>query len=288
MIRKLRHRCPKRITKVTRRLDEVLAVAAVDPHFADTRVGGGDLVEQGGAGGVLHARRGDQHRDEEPERVGDDAPPSGDVFLPGVDALAGGVGAGGGLDTLGVNHTGRWLGVPAFLLPQELPEQAAHLGEHALVCPCGEVAVDRVPVWEVVREVAPLESGVVHVQDRVHDVAQVVLGWPADQGPAAAVEAPGGKDRIDQLPAGIGQITRISASPRHACGVPPRTACAQAHAMTVEAHDREGRASWDETGVRRPPPHPQPREPPGVDRVHNPTRTAISDLKNRPIPDQMR
>ncbi len=41
----------------------------------------------------------------------------------------------------------------------------------------------RVPV----REVAALHAGAVHIQDRVHDVAQIVLGRQAEvQGPAAA------------------------------------------------------------------------------------------------------
>lgn len=63
-------------------------------------------------------------------------------------------------------------------------EQAVELSEHALVGPFGEVAVGGVPVREVVREVPPLDPGAVHVQDRVHDVAQVVLGRPAEsQGP---------------------------------------------------------------------------------------------------------
>lgn len=65
-------------------------------------------------------------------------------------------------------------------LSQKLPEQAVELGEHALVGPFGEVAVDGVPVWEVVREVPPLDPGAVHVQDRVLDVAQVVLGRSAE------------------------------------------------------------------------------------------------------------
>ncbi len=116
-------------------------------------------------------------------------------------------------------------------LSQKLPEQAVELGEHALVGPFGEVAVDGVPVWEVVREVPPLDPGAVHVQDRVLDVAQVVLGRSAEsQGPATALEAPRGQDRLDQLPAGIGQITWIRTSlRRHVSGVPRRTECAQAH-----------------------------------------------------------
>lgn len=98
------------------------------------------------------------------------------IFFPASMPWPHGGDAGGGLDALGVNHTGRRLGIPPLLLPQELPEQAAQLCEHALVRPLGEVAVDRVPVWKIVREVTPLNAGPVHVQDRVHDVAQVVLG----------------------------------------------------------------------------------------------------------------
>jgi hypothetical protein len=50
-------------------LDEVLAVAAVDPHLADAGMFGGDLVQELGAGdGVLHARRCDQHGKEKPGR----------------------------------------------------------------------------------------------------------------------------------------------------------------------------------------------------------------------------
>lgn len=104
-------------------LNKVLTVPTVDPHLAVAGVLGGDLVEQHGAGhGVLHAGRGDQHCEEKAECVGDDAPLPSDDLLLGVDALAGRGDAGGGLDALGVDHTGRRLRVPAFLFPQQLPE----------------------------------------------------------------------------------------------------------------------------------------------------------------------
>lgn len=121
---------------------------------------GGDLVEELGAGdGVLHARGCDQHREEKADGVGDDVPlPAHDPFAC-VDALAGGVNAGGGLDALGVDHTGGRFGIPSFLLSQQLPEQAVELGEHAFLLPLREVAVDRVPVREVMREIAPLDAG---------------------------------------------------------------------------------------------------------------------------------
>ena len=133
-----------------------------------------------------------------------------------VRALTRGGDAGGGLDALRVDHARRRLRAAALLLSHQLPQQAVELGKDAVGLPLGEVAVDRVPVREVMRQVAPLHPGPVHVQDRVHDLAQVVLGRPAEvQGAAASFEAPGRQDRLDQLPAGIGQITRICATVGH-------------------------------------------------------------------------
>lgn len=68
------------------------------------------------ADGVLHAGCGHQHGEEKAECVGDDASLPADDLLAGVDALAGGGDVGGGLDALGVDHAGRRIGVPAFLL----------------------------------------------------------------------------------------------------------------------------------------------------------------------------
>ncbi|AYV32907.1 hypothetical protein EES41_39740 (plasmid) [Streptomyces sp. ADI95-16] len=184
-----------------------------------------------------------KHREEKAECVGDDAPLPADDLLASVDALAGGMNAGGGLDALGVDHAGRRFGVAPLLLPQELPEHAVELGEHALIGPFGEVPVDGVPVREVMWKVAPLDPGPVDIQDRVHDVAQVVLGRPAEmQGSAPALEAPGREERLDQLPAGIGQITRIR----------PRSL---AHVSVVLLADgpRQGanRGEWGRLGIRR-------------------------------------
>jgi hypothetical protein len=61
-------------------LDQVPAVAAVDPDLADGGVLGGDLVQEPGAGdGVLHAGRGDQHGQHgqrQPDRVDDEPSPA--------------------------------------------------------------------------------------------------------------------------------------------------------------------------------------------------------------------
>lgn len=112
--------------------------------------------------------------------------------------------------------------------------------------------VDGVPVKEAV----PLELGAVHVQDHVHDVAQVVFRWSAEvQGPAAALEPPGGEHRLDQLPAGIGQITRIRVPRPHASGVASRTECAQTHSDNNGSTRprRQGVRGWDR---RKPLPAP--------------------------------
>lgn len=71
--------------------DEVLTVAAVDPGLADPGMGRGDPVEQSGAGDrVLHAGPGDHYREQEAERVDDDAALPAHDPLRGVDALFGG------------------------------------------------------------------------------------------------------------------------------------------------------------------------------------------------------
>jgi hypothetical protein len=76
------------------------------------RVRGGGLGQQLQAGGaVLHAGGGDQHDQQQPERVGDDVPLAADDLLPGVGALRGGGHGDSGLDALGVDDAGGGLGI---------------------------------------------------------------------------------------------------------------------------------------------------------------------------------
>jgi hypothetical protein len=117
-----------------------------------------------------------------------------------LDALVRGVHAGGGLHALRVDHTGRRLGALALLLPDQLPQQAVELGEHAVLLPLREVPVDRLPGREVVRQIAALHPDAAHIEDRVQDLAQVVPGRALEvQGTAATLEAPGGQDRLHQF-----------------------------------------------------------------------------------------
>ena len=103
-------------------LDEVLAVAAVDPDLAQAGMVGGSLVQEGfPGGGVPDAGRGDQHRQQQAEGVGDDAALTAHDLLARVDALRPGGNGGGGLDALRVDHTGRRVAFLAFLLAYQLP-----------------------------------------------------------------------------------------------------------------------------------------------------------------------
>lgn len=104
-------------------LDEVLAVAAVDPGPADGGMLGGHLLDQGlSGGGVLHARGRDQHSQEQADGVDDDAPLAAHDFLARVNALAGCGTVGGGPDALRVDDACTGLGLAAFL-PADLAAQ---------------------------------------------------------------------------------------------------------------------------------------------------------------------
>ncbi|QHY98856.1 hypothetical protein SSPS47_27500 [Streptomyces sp. S4.7] len=104
-------------------------------------------------------------------------------------------------------------------------------------------------------EIAPGESAGTEqapsLEDRVHDLAQVMLGRPAEvQGPASALEAPGRQHRLGQLPARIGQITRIRTTFSHTARIPPTCECAQA-CVSPRGSTAQNRASWNETGANR-------------------------------------
>ncbi len=85
-------------------------VAVVGPGFDDGGVALADLSQELGAGGgVVDAGGGDGHGQQEAEGVGDDVPFATDDLLGGVDALAGQVDGGGGLDALAVDQAGAGL-----------------------------------------------------------------------------------------------------------------------------------------------------------------------------------
>lgn len=203
-------------------LDEVSTVVAVAPGLADGgMLGGGVFDEDPARDRALHARGGDQHGQQQADGVDDDAPLASDDLLAGVDALVGRGDLGGGLDALGVDDTGGRILLPAFLAPDLAPQQAVELVKDILFLPAGEVCADGVPVRVVVREIAPGNPGPVHLEHRVQQTAQVMVGRPADvQATAAALGPPGGQDRFDRLLTGIGQVAGIPTAFGHDPGLP--------------------------------------------------------------------
>jgi hypothetical protein len=100
--------------------------------------------------------------------------------------------------------TPEWLRIP---LPAVVSAEAVKLVEDAVLLPVREEGVGGLPGRALVRQVAPGDAGAVDVEDRVQDVAQVVFGRTADvQGARAAFGSPGGQDRLDERPSGVGQV----------------------------------------------------------------------------------
>ncbi len=65
------------------------------------------------------------------------------------------------------------------------------------------------------RQVLPRDLGPVHVQDRVHDLAEVMDRLRQAQAGLGTRGPPFGQDRLDQLPPGIRQVTAISTPTGH-------------------------------------------------------------------------
>src|ERR1017187_114055 len=90
--------------------------------------------------------------------------------------------------------------VLAHLPPQLIMDRL----RQAAGLPLGVIVIDRLEGREIVRQVLPGDPGPVHVQDRVHDLAQVMHGLPQAQPGFGPGRTPGSQDRLDQHPAGIG------------------------------------------------------------------------------------
>jgi hypothetical protein len=124
---------------------------------------------------------------------------------------------------LGV-HDGRGgIGAASMVVAGEAGEVVVEFGEDPFLAPGGEVAVDRLMWREVVRQIAPGDSGAVEVEDRVEDLSQVVGGraaLDADLGAGVGTGlAPGDQPGCDQLPAGVGQVGGISTAIGHDTGI---------------------------------------------------------------------
>src|ERR1039458_8776908 len=84
----------------------------------------------------------------------------------------------------------------------------------AVLLPPGVVAADRPVRREGMRQQGPGGPRPGHVQDRVHDLAQVMHRLGQAQPGLGPGLPPGGQDRLDQRPAGIRQVSGIRATRR--------------------------------------------------------------------------
>lgn len=132
------------------------AVSAVGPGLGDGRVGGGDGREHMNAADVVgDAGGGDPDGQQQAEGIDADVAFAACDLLACVDALTGGRDVRGGLDALGVQDAGARLGVAAYGLADQAPQEAVELVKDLVLLPGGEAPVDGFPRGEVMRQVAP-------------------------------------------------------------------------------------------------------------------------------------
>lgn len=143
-----------------------------------------------------------------------------------------------------------------------------------------EVPVGGFPRCEVVRQVPPGDPYAVDIEDRVHDPPKVVPGRTADgQALPSPLGPPGRQHRSQQLPPGIGQVTRPL---RRAVAV---GAC---FGSTVGRHLQTGRkqgcagAPWDQTGAKGPKRTDNRRQQPHLPQSSQTPQSPHSSQPSRP------
>jgi hypothetical protein len=91
------------------------------------------------------------------------------IFFPRV--VAGGFGEIVGLDRLRVDNQSAWLWIAAFLHPNLAPQSIMEALPDSFRFPSPEQAVNRLPIGEIVGQIAPLTSGAKTVKDGVYHLA---------------------------------------------------------------------------------------------------------------------
>jgi len=96
-----------------------------------------DVIKQSYSYGILReARRGDDHSEDQAERVGDDASLAANDLLRRIDSLAGKGNVGGGLHALGVDHARRRFGLAALFDAGQASQVVVESGEDSAVTRC--------------------------------------------------------------------------------------------------------------------------------------------------------
>lgn len=130
-----------------------------------------------------------------------------------VDALAGFIDVAGSLHALGVDDRSGRVGRAAVRTPSLLAQEIVERLGRAVGFPLGVVVVHGLAGRKVVRQVLPRDPRPADIQDRIHDLAELVLAG-GDPGATPGC-APRGQRWLDQRPLGVGQITRIRTAGTH-------------------------------------------------------------------------
>ena len=182
----------------------VVVLAVPEDRLQPQKLLGGDLREQLRSGrAVVDARGGDQHRDQQTERIDQQMP------LPTLDFLAAVVAPLfpadlGRLHRLAVD-AGRAGGRVAARRDANLrPQRVDQLLPRAVVAPLGKVVVDRALGKQVVRQHVPLATAAIDKQNRVDDLAQIGLPRTPE-----AIRAVRRKQRLQKAPLFVREIRGI-------------------------------------------------------------------------------
>ena len=151
-------------------------------------------------GPVVDVRSRHEHRENHPERVGDDVPLSPVYFF--VSVVADLFAAARGLGTLRVDATCRRLGFAAFGFTNFHDQSRVDPVPGLIEAEPHIVVVNRPPPREVVGECPPSAAFAGDVEQRIDDEAHVVL-------PGAAPLAGRGNERLDEGPLGVGQTAGV-------------------------------------------------------------------------------
>jgi len=160
--------------------DQLAGVAAVGPCEPDLGERLLQVPQQWpGRVAVLDAGGGDQHGQQQADRVDGDVPLAAVDLLPGVVAAAGSGGLLGGLHRLGVDDRGGRRGLAAGYLADPVAQLVMHGLGGSVGLPLGGPVVDGPGRREVGGQRPPHRAVVREVADAVDDVAHAVAGRAA-------------------------------------------------------------------------------------------------------------
>lgn len=150
---------------------------------------------------ILNAGSVDGDKQHQTERIGDDVAFAAHDLLTGI--VAPWAAALGRLGALTIDHPGTWAGLAPFDLARSHHQQVIDRLPQATVAPGVEIALNRRERREILGQHPPLATTCCHVEDRVHNLAQVGAARPA-------ARLRGRQQRLDQCPLACPQIAWIT------------------------------------------------------------------------------